>query len=146
MRFWIAMIVTGVTAVFLIEFLTGCGGRQGPRGEPGKEGEIIFPPGSSSKVLTKCEYKWDEMFFKYKTVYQVWQYGPSYRRISGICNTRTECKPGDYVRKEYPVDAAGYSRAEVTDGLVTAWLVGTKAAQFKNQNGTTIDAICQIEE
>ncbi len=137
----ICYVVCGLLAVLFFKFFAACSSEQGEQGEKGEEGEIIFPPSSGTSLVLSCEYKWDDL---YMTRYSVWRKKDGLTRVSGICTRKIqECKYHDYTTKEYPIDSAGYSRAEVNDGLVIAYLEGPDVAYFE-RNGSVVSSTCKI--
>lgn len=135
-------IVVGLIAFAFWTYLSGCQGQRGKDGKRGEEGEIIFPPGSGTTLVVSCDWQWQGNF-NYLTRYSVWKRSNGLTRVAGVCTKKGKCEYSDYTTKEYPTDSAGYSRAEVSDGLVTAWLEGSQQAIFENLHGVEAYANCE---
>lgn len=126
---------------FLLLVLTAC--NQGNTGRAGHDAKVIYPPGKGYNILTRCEHSWTDANFGYKTIYMVRVNQEDNSRVASICNTKAdECNDKNFVRQEYPSDALGYSKAQISDGMVTSEMVGVWQSVMTNLYDKRIAVDC----
>jgi len=138
--------------ITLCALVTSCGtgNNTGQRGNKGPPGEIIYGPGTGLGVLvTECSYTWGQSeSFNYWNKYVVRRQDNGNRLVM-LCTTQKKiCTDTDFTKAVYTPNAAGYSEAKISDGLVEAKLVGTSQAMFVNyfnENGQTDCAVNQTD-
>jgi len=122
-----------VLMLFLGVTIISCG-RQGKDGHKGHRGYVIYPSGKGFKLLTKCEYQWNQADYKYKTYFSVREKENGTARIALLCSAGEgrECKDEDFISTHYPSSARAFSSPVANDGLVKAEMVGKWQAKLVN--------------